>query len=224
MGSFGRYMAKLRSSRSGHSHTLLGVRTVAGQVLLLELVLVVLLVAAAVVALVVQARHDAITDARRRTFAVAETFAHSPGLQEALNSADPTANSSRSRRRPVRHPVDARHRVQAHGIRYHPPRPARSASTSSARMRRRPGHALHQDLPGSPGPPVVSAAPVKDSAGSTAGLVSVGIRSRTSTSRPTSSCRCCSGPRPPRSPSPRAGRRWSAGGCGGRPTAWARPR
>ncbi|MFF3543757.1 SpoIIE family protein phosphatase [Streptomyces platensis] len=53
--------------------------------------LVVLLVAAAVVAFVVQTRRDTMTDARHRTLAAAESFAHSSGLQEALNSDDPTA-------------------------------------------------------------------------------------------------------------------------------------
>ncbi len=51
----------------------------------------VLLVAAAVVAFVVQTRRDTMTDARHRTLAAAESFAHSWGLQEALNSPDPTA-------------------------------------------------------------------------------------------------------------------------------------
>ncbi|WJY36279.1 SpoIIE family protein phosphatase [Streptomyces sp. P9-2B-2] len=66
-------------------------RSVAREVFLLQLVLVVLLVAAAVVAFVVQTRRDTMTDARHRTLAAAESFAHSPGLQEALNSADPSA-------------------------------------------------------------------------------------------------------------------------------------
>ncbi|WP_413084656.1 SpoIIE family protein phosphatase [Streptomyces caniferus] len=66
-------------------------RSVAQEVFLLQLVLVVLLVAAAVVAFVVQTRRDTMTDARHRTLAAAESFAHSWGLQEALNSADPTA-------------------------------------------------------------------------------------------------------------------------------------
>ncbi|MEU8915390.1 SpoIIE family protein phosphatase [Streptomyces nigrescens] len=66
-------------------------RSVAREVFLLQLVLVVLLVAAAVVALVVQARRDTMTDARHRTLAAAESFAHSWGLQEALNSDNPTA-------------------------------------------------------------------------------------------------------------------------------------
>ncbi|WP_254068415.1 SpoIIE family protein phosphatase/ATP-binding protein [Streptomyces sp. TM32] len=73
----------VRSSWSTHS--------VAREIFLLQLVLVVLLVAAAVVAIVVQSRRDTMTDARHRTLAAAESFAHSWGLQEALNSPDPTA-------------------------------------------------------------------------------------------------------------------------------------
>ncbi|MFI9048172.1 SpoIIE family protein phosphatase [Streptomyces sp. NPDC053427] len=63
----------------------------AREVFLLQLALVVLLVAAAVVAFVIQTRRDTMTDARHRTLAAAESFAHSWGLQAALNSADPTA-------------------------------------------------------------------------------------------------------------------------------------
>ncbi|BDH12309.1 SpoIIE family protein phosphatase [Streptomyces hygroscopicus] len=66
-------------------------RSVAQEVFLLQLVLVVLLVAAAMVAIVVQAQRDTMTDARHRTLAAAESFAHSWGLQEALNSDNPTA-------------------------------------------------------------------------------------------------------------------------------------
>ncbi|WBO69133.1 SpoIIE family protein phosphatase/ATP-binding protein [Streptomyces camelliae] len=50
-----------------------------------------LLVAAALVALVVQARRDVMTDASHRTLTVAQTFANSPGIVSALNSANPTA-------------------------------------------------------------------------------------------------------------------------------------
>ncbi|GAB7035909.1 SpoIIE family protein phosphatase/ATP-binding protein [Streptomyces platensis subsp. malvinus] len=79
---------------AGGSHGLrawLTTRSVAREVFLLQLVLVVLLIAAAVVAIVVQTRRDTMTDARHRTLAAAESFAHSWGLQEALNSDDPTA-------------------------------------------------------------------------------------------------------------------------------------
>nr|WP_225839974.1 SpoIIE family protein phosphatase/ATP-binding protein [Streptomyces sp. NK08204] len=66
-------------------------RSLAGQVFLLQLLVVVLLVAAALVALVVQARRDIMTDARTRTLTAAQTFANSPGIVAALRSAHPTA-------------------------------------------------------------------------------------------------------------------------------------
>ncbi|MEV6251556.1 SpoIIE family protein phosphatase [Streptomyces sp. NPDC051742] len=65
-------------------------RSVAREVFLLQLVLVVLLVAAAVVAIVVQAQRDTLTDARHRTVAAAESFAHAPGLVQALQDDFPT--------------------------------------------------------------------------------------------------------------------------------------
>ncbi|MEU7555953.1 SpoIIE family protein phosphatase [Streptomyces sp. NPDC044571] len=51
---------------------------------------VVLLAAGAVLALVLQSRHDVDREARNRSVAVAETFAHSPGLNAALRSPDPS--------------------------------------------------------------------------------------------------------------------------------------
>ncbi|MFF7713147.1 SpoIIE family protein phosphatase [Streptomyces sp. NPDC087659] len=70
----------------------LSVRSLAGQVFLLQLAVVVLVVLAALVALVVQARRDSMADARHRTLTAAQTFANSPGLQAALESPDPTAS------------------------------------------------------------------------------------------------------------------------------------
>ncbi|MGV9245909.1 SpoIIE family protein phosphatase [Streptomyces sp. NPDC003710] len=73
------------------SRSLLSVHSLAGQVFLLQLAVVVLLVAATLVVLVVQARRDVMADARNRTLTAAQTFANSPGLVAALNSANPTA-------------------------------------------------------------------------------------------------------------------------------------
>ncbi|MET9403098.1 SpoIIE family protein phosphatase [Kitasatospora sp. NPDC002965] len=53
--------------------------------------MVVLLVAAAVAALVVQSQRATLTDARHRTLAAAQSFAHAPGLLEALQGDTPTA-------------------------------------------------------------------------------------------------------------------------------------
>nr|WSX53800.1 SpoIIE family protein phosphatase [Streptomyces sp. NBC_00974] len=53
--------------------------------------IVVLLAAGAVLALVLQSRHDVDREARTRSVAVAQTFAHSIGLQPALRAPDPSA-------------------------------------------------------------------------------------------------------------------------------------
>ncbi|MFI1564465.1 SpoIIE family protein phosphatase [Streptomyces sp. NPDC020490] len=73
------------------SGSLLNVHSLAGQVFLLQLAVVMLLVAAALVALVVQARRDVMADARQRTLTVAQTFANSPGIATALSGGHPTA-------------------------------------------------------------------------------------------------------------------------------------
>ncbi|MGO4459610.1 SpoIIE family protein phosphatase [Streptomyces sp. M-16] len=79
------------SRRPQRLSSLLSARSVAGEVFLLQLAVVVLLVAAAVLALVVQARSSAMLDARHRTLAAAGTFAESPGMVAALHSAHPSA-------------------------------------------------------------------------------------------------------------------------------------
>ncbi|MFF8831130.1 SpoIIE family protein phosphatase [Streptomyces sp. NPDC015131] len=68
-----------------------GVHTVAGQVLLLQVLVAVLLIAAAVVGLAVQARYDGERSAQRRSLAAAESFADAPGTVTALTGPDPTA-------------------------------------------------------------------------------------------------------------------------------------
>ncbi|WP_079145970.1 SpoIIE family protein phosphatase [Streptomyces lydicus] len=71
--------------------SLLDVRSVAGQVFVLQLALVVLLVLAAVLALVFQAQNATMREARQRSVVGAETFAHAPGTLAAMESAHPTA-------------------------------------------------------------------------------------------------------------------------------------
>ncbi|MFI6810134.1 SpoIIE family protein phosphatase [Streptomyces luteogriseus] len=65
-------------------------RSVAGQVLIFQVALVVLLVACGVVALILQSERDTNAEARRRSTAVAQTFAHSPGVLAALRAPDPS--------------------------------------------------------------------------------------------------------------------------------------
>ncbi|MGW9434031.1 histidine kinase, partial [Streptomyces decoyicus] len=78
------------AGRYGRPRSVLRMRTVAGQVFLLQVAIVVLLVAAAIAALVLQSRADGDREARNRSVAVAEAFANAPGIETALKSADPT--------------------------------------------------------------------------------------------------------------------------------------
>ncbi|WP_344443133.1 SpoIIE family protein phosphatase [Kitasatospora nipponensis] len=71
--------------------SLLSVRSLAGRIFLVQLVIVLLLVVGAVTAMVLQAKSSAESDARRVTRSVAESFAHGPGLVQALDGPDPSA-------------------------------------------------------------------------------------------------------------------------------------
>ncbi|MXM66412.1 SpoIIE family protein phosphatase [Streptomyces sp. HUCO-GS316] len=65
-------------------------RSVAGQVFVLQVALVVVLVVCAVIALVLQSERDTNAEAKRRSIAVAQTFAHSPGVLQALKTTEPS--------------------------------------------------------------------------------------------------------------------------------------
>ncbi|MGW1258832.1 SpoIIE family protein phosphatase [Streptomyces sp. NPDC002513] len=155
-------------------------RSVAGQVLLLQLALVVLLIAVAVVTLVLQAKSQSAADARHRSLAVAESFAHSPGMVAALKSHDPTAVlqplAEEVRKQSG---VDAVVVYSAKGIRYtHPdpnligkhiigPEPIVKAELS--------GQSLTATFTATQGPSVLSATPITGTDGSFLGGVSVAI-------------------------------------------------
>ncbi|MBB1243066.1 SpoIIE family protein phosphatase [Streptomyces durbertensis] len=71
--------------------TLLDVRSAAGQVFVLQVVVVVLLVSAAVAAVVLEARFESRQEAGRQSVTAAQVLANSPGIVEALESPDPSA-------------------------------------------------------------------------------------------------------------------------------------
>ena len=75
----------------GRLSSVLNVRSVAGQVFVLQVAVVILLVAAALVALVLQARSASISEARERSLVGAVAFAHAPGTLAAMKSAHPSA-------------------------------------------------------------------------------------------------------------------------------------
>ncbi|MFF0885602.1 SpoIIE family protein phosphatase [Streptomyces sp. NPDC003456] len=158
--------------------SVLGGRSVAGQVFLLVVVIVLLLVVAAVVALVLQVRHDTTKEARNRSLAVAETFANSPGIVEALESPDPTAvlqpraEAARERSR-----VDFVVVMNTEGIRYTHPKPDRIGKKFVGTLAPAlAGKTVTEEIDGTLGPLVQAVVPVTDPAdGKVVGLVSAGI-------------------------------------------------
>ncbi|THA39085.1 SpoIIE family protein phosphatase [Streptomyces sp. A1547] len=155
----------------------LGARSVAGQVFALQAVIVVLLIAAASLALVFQERYDTERDARHRSLAAAEAFAHAPGLPEALKSADPTAELqplADSARRAAG--VDFIAVMTPDGVRYTDSRPELIGKRATGDLSRAVGgRSFTEMFKGSPSDAVRAVVPVRDASGAVVGLVGTGI-------------------------------------------------
>lgn len=149
----------------------------AGQVFVLQVVIVLLLVVAAVGALVLQVRHDSTVEARNRSVAVAEAFANAPGTVAALSSPDPSAVlQPRAEAARVATEVDFIVVMNTDGIRYTHPKPDRIGKKfvgdiSDALA----GRVVTEDITGTIGPLVQAVVPVKAPDGKVVGLVSAGI-------------------------------------------------
>ncbi|MFF9391734.1 SpoIIE family protein phosphatase [Streptomyces griseoluteus] len=152
-------------------------RSVAGQVFLLQVVIVLLLVVSAVVAQVLQVRHDSDLEARNRSLSAAGSFANAPGTAAALRAPDPTAilQPSAEAARKATH-VDFIVVMNTRGIRYTHPDPDRIGKkfvgTIGPALR---GGTVVEELTGTIGPLVQVVVPVRDSGGKVVGLVSAGI-------------------------------------------------
>ncbi|MFI8347949.1 SpoIIE family protein phosphatase [Streptomyces sp. NPDC085596] len=152
-------------------------RSLAGQVFLLQVVIVLLLVVSAVVAQVLQVRHDSDLEARNRSLSAAGAFANAPGTAAALRSPDPTAilqPSAEAARKATK--VDFIVVMNTEGIRYTHPDRDRIGKKFVGTI----GPALHggtvvEELTGTIGPLVQVVVPVRDSGGKVVGLVSAGI-------------------------------------------------
>nr|WBO82130.1 SpoIIE family protein phosphatase [Streptomyces sp. SBE_14.2] len=155
--------------------------SVAGQVFLFQVVIVMLLVVAAVVALVLQVRHDSTREARNRSVAVAQSFANAPGTVETLGAPDPSkifqpqAEAAR-----VTTGVDFIVVMNTDGIRYSHPKPDRIGKqfvgTIEPALR---GEVVTEEIVGTIGPLVQAVVPIKDADGKVVGLVSAGITTAT---------------------------------------------
>ncbi|MGW7378348.1 SpoIIE family protein phosphatase [Streptomyces sp. NPDC054794] len=166
-----------RRTRAGRLWSAVSGRSVAGQVFVLQVVIVLLLVVSAVVAQVLQVRHDTNQEARNRSLAVAETFAHAPGTVAALRSPDPTAvlqpKAEAARKASG---VDFVVVMNTDGIRYTHPKPDRIGKKFVGTIApAQAGHTVVEEVNGTLGPLVQVVVPVKDAQGNVVGLVSSGI-------------------------------------------------
>ncbi|MBP0453413.1 SpoIIE family protein phosphatase [Kitasatospora sp. RG8] len=152
-------------------------RSVAGQFFALQVLVVLLLVASAVVALVVQSRNDARHEATNRSVAVAQTFANSPGIVEALRSPDPTAIlQPHAQAARINAGVDFIVVLDTNGIRYTHPNPARIGQKFVGNYEPAlQGQVVTEEINGTIGPLVQAIVPVHAPDGQVVGMVSAGI-------------------------------------------------
>ncbi|MEU3059282.1 SpoIIE family protein phosphatase [Streptomyces subrutilus] len=155
----------------------LGSRSVAGQVFALQAVIVLLLITAAAAALVAQARYDSQRDARHRSLAAAEAFAHAPGLPAALARPDPTTElqplADAARRGSG---VDFVSVLSPGGVRYTDSRPDLIGKRAPGDLSRAlAGQAFTESFEGAPSDAVRAVVPVRDARGAVVGLVATGI-------------------------------------------------
>ncbi|MEU9440810.1 SpoIIE family protein phosphatase [Streptomyces sp. NPDC048304] len=152
-------------------------RSLAGQVFLLQLVVVALLVGAALSVLVVQAQRDIMADARTRTLATAQTFANSPGIVAALHSAHPTkALQPHAQAARKAAGVDAIIVYGLNGITLTHSDPHQVGKrVIGPYAQAASGKPFTSTFQGTLGLSVVSAVPVKDPDGSVIGIVSVPV-------------------------------------------------
>ncbi|MGI5379166.1 SpoIIE family protein phosphatase [Streptomyces sp. CA-251387] len=161
----------------GRLRSLLSARTVARQVFVLQAAIVVLLVVAAVVALVLQVRADSKREAGNRSLAVAEAFAHAPGIAEALAAPDPTA-VLQPRAEAAREATDVDFIVvmTRDGIRYTHPDPDQIGKHFIGTIApAAAGGVVRETYTGTLGRSVRAVVPVTDGDGRVVGLVAAGV-------------------------------------------------
>ncbi|MET9595305.1 SpoIIE family protein phosphatase [Streptomyces sp. NPDC006516] len=169
------------AGRYGRPRSFLGMRSLAGQVFLLQVAIVVLLVAASVTALVLQSRAGSEREARNRSVAVAETFANAPGMEAALRSPDPTAvlqpKAEAARKGSG---VDFIVVMDLDAVRYTHPLPDRIGKKFVGEVGPAlDGRVVTEKVDGTIGPLVQAVVPVFGADGEVVGLVSAGITIKT---------------------------------------------
>ncbi|MGW0971596.1 SpoIIE family protein phosphatase [Streptomyces sp. NPDC002516] len=166
-----------RRSAGTRLRSLLTPRSVAGQVFLLQLVVVLMLITTAVVVLVIQDRNRAIREAADRSLAVAESFANAPGTAAAMKSKHPTA-LLQPQAEVVRKKsgVDYVVALSPYGFRWTHPDPAQIGKHVSTSYSDALGGQPHQTtFDSSLGKAVDSTVAVFDAKGTVVGLITVGV-------------------------------------------------
>ncbi|OHV29804.1 sensor histidine kinase [Pseudofrankia saprophytica] len=155
----------------------LGRRSVATQVLVLQVVVIVVLAVAAAGALVADARRAAGQDARTRALAVAQSFADSPGLLAALRAPDPSpALQPRAEAARRDTGVDFIVVMSPRGLRYTHPDPSQIGHTFLGHIETAVrGRAFTETYTGTLGPSVRAIVPVFDEQRHVVALVAAGI-------------------------------------------------
>ncbi|MGP3986810.1 SpoIIE family protein phosphatase [Streptomyces sp. 3N207] len=158
-----------------------GPRTVAGEVFVLQVAVIVLLMIAVVVAFVLHARWASTRQASNQAVAVATTFAQSPDVVRSLDVRDPTAKLQ-PRAEALRKTADVSYVVvwKPNGIRVTAPDPRLIGKRvigpyKKAVREAREGRSTIETLQAAPGMTVNSAVPVTRPDGTLAGLVSTGV-------------------------------------------------
>ncbi|WP_443072681.1 SpoIIE family protein phosphatase [Streptomyces sp. RPT161] len=154
------------------------IRSVAGQMFVLQVLIVVLLVVAAVATLLLQSRSDRFQAARDRSLAAAEAFAYSPGLANTLRGPNPSAVlQPRTEAARKRGGVDFIVVMNRQGIRYTHPRPEeigkKFVGTIGPSLA---GRVTTETVHGPLGEEVQVVVPVFDAHGAVVGLVSAGMK------------------------------------------------
>jgi anti-sigma regulatory factor (Ser/Thr protein kinase) len=153
------------------------VRSLAGQVFALQVLVVVLLVVAAVTALVLESNHDSTQEARNRSIAAAQAFANAPGTAAALTSPFPTAIlQPRAEAARMGANVDFIVVLNTEGIRYTHPLPDRIGKkfvgTYEPALH---GQVVTEQITGTIGRVEQAVVPVRDRNGTVVGAVAAGI-------------------------------------------------
>ncbi|EGX60303.1 magnesium or manganese-dependent protein phosphatase [Streptomyces zinciresistens K42] len=160
-------------------------RSVAGQVFVLQVALVLLLVVSAVVALILQSSRDNQAEAKRRSIAVAQTFAHAPGVREALKSPAPSKvlqPLTEAGRRAAG--VDFIVVMDTNGIRYTHPLPDRIGKRFVGTIEPSlAGRVFTESVQGPLGREVQATVPIAGPDGKVTALVSAGLKVNSVTSQ-----------------------------------------